>query len=283
MPYLKAADGTDLFYTDWPGGRPVVFVHAWALNSCMWDYQIPDLTAAGFRCITFDRRGHGRSDRPGVGYDLDTLADDLASVLETLDLSNVTLVAHSLGTCEAVRYLCRHGDGRIERLVLSGTLMPYLRKTDDNQEGVDPAILDQGLALLKRDVGAFMDAYPGDYYDVEKSVSDELVAWTRRQISETPLPVLLATNGPFDMRGDLPGVNVPVLILHGTDDISAPIDFTARRVAKLIRNRRLVVFQGAGHGVYTSRASQYNAKLIAFAHADAGSWTGIAEETVVER
>jgi non-heme chloroperoxidase len=85
MPYIKATDGTDLFYTDWPGGRPIVFVHAWALNSCMWDYQIPDLTAAGFRCITFDRRGHGRSDRPGVGYDLDTLADDLASVLETLD------------------------------------------------------------------------------------------------------------------------------------------------------------------------------------------------------
>ncbi|MEY9860073.1 non-heme chloroperoxidase [Catenulispora sp. GAS73] len=281
MPYLKASDGTDLFFTDWPGDRPVVFVHAWGLNSCMWDYQIADLAGSGFRCITFDRRGHGRSDRPGVGYDLDTLADDLASVLETLDLSNVTLVAHSLGTCEAVRYLSRHGADRIDRLVLSGTLMPYLRKTADNPEGLDPSILDKGAELIKRDVGAFMDAYPGQYFDAEDSVSEELVNWTRRQIVETSMPILLATNGPFDLRNELPAIDTPTLILHGTDDISAPIDLTARRVAKILKNKRMVVFKGAGHGLYVSRSREYFAELSKFLDADISTLTNVDEEILI--
>jgi non-heme chloroperoxidase len=277
MPYLKAHDGTDLFYTDWPGERgPIVLVHAWGLNSCMWDYQIPRLTAAGFRCITFDRRGHGRSDRPGRGYDLDTLADDLGSVLEALDVSGAAVVAHSLGTCEVARYITRKGSGRVDRVVLSGTLMPFLRRTEDNPEGLDPKILDGSVALIKSDIGKFMDAYPGDYFDVEGSVSAELFTWTRRQIAETPVPVLLATNGPFDTRADLPNLDVPTLLLHGTDDISAPIDLTARRVAKMVANSRLVVFKGAGHGLYVSRAPQYFDELSAFL--DAGARTLIPGE-----
>jgi len=281
MPYLKGSDGTELFYTDWPGEKPLVLVHAWGLNSCMWDYQITRLAAAGFRCITFDRRGHGRSDRPGTGYDVDTLADDLGSVLEALNLTDVTLVAHSLGTCEVARYLSRHGSSRIERVVFSGTLMPYLRRTADNPEGLDPKILDWSVELIKRDVGAFMDAYPGDYFDVDKTVSDELVNWTRRQIVETPVPVLLETNGPFDMRGDLPNVDVPALLLHGTHDLSAPIDLTARRVAKLVKNNRLVVFEGAGHGLYVSRAPQYFTELESFLNSDIHALTPSTEEKVV--
>ncbi|MFZ0907780.1 MAG: alpha/beta fold hydrolase, partial [Mycobacterium sp.] len=121
MPYIKTAEQFSLFYTDYPGDEPVVFAHAWALNGDMWSYQLTDLMTAGFRCITYDRRGHGRSDRPPTGYDIDTLADDLAAVIEGLDLYGITLIGHSMGTAEVVRYLTRHGAGRIARVVLSGT------------------------------------------------------------------------------------------------------------------------------------------------------------------
>src|SRR5215469_1296246 len=131
MSTFTTRDGIDIHYTDWPGTRPVVLTHAWGLDSGMWSYQVPALTDAGLRAITFDRRGHGRSDRPGHGYDLDTFADDLADLITTLDLHDVVLVGQSLGSCEAVRYLTRHGGDRVSRLVLSAPVSPYLLRTDD--------------------------------------------------------------------------------------------------------------------------------------------------------
>ncbi|HUD51103.1 alpha/beta hydrolase, partial [Parvibaculum sp.] len=124
-------DGTQLFYRDWGVGKPVVFVHSWALHSDMWQYQMADLTARGLRCVAYDRRGHGRSDQPGGGYDCDTLADDLAAVIEAHDLHDVTLVGHSMGSCEIIRYLTRHGSGRIAGVVLVAPVTPFLLKTAD--------------------------------------------------------------------------------------------------------------------------------------------------------
>ena len=140
MPYLNSADNTALFFRDWGHGDPIVFVHGWGLNSDMWEYQLPALGDGGHRCIAYDRRGCGRSDQPGDGYDFDTLADDLAAVLDHLDLRDVTLVSHSMGSGEVARYLTRHGTERISRVALISPTLPYLRLDESNPEGVDPAL-----------------------------------------------------------------------------------------------------------------------------------------------
>ena len=129
MPYLNTIDGTALFFRDWGSGEPVVFVHGWGLNSDMWEYQLPELAERGLRCVAYDRRGHGRSDQPGEGYDFDTLADDLAELIEHLDLRGVTLVSHSMGSGEVARYLSRHGDERIARVALVSPTLPYCNST----------------------------------------------------------------------------------------------------------------------------------------------------------
>ena len=138
MPFIETADRTSLFVTDWGSGPPVVFTHAWGLRSDQWTYQIPALAGAGLRCVLYDRRGHGRSDRPATGYDIDTLADDLAAVIGHFGLHEATLVAHSLGSKEAIRYLTRHGDARINRLVLIAPVTPLLRRTADNPTAWTP-------------------------------------------------------------------------------------------------------------------------------------------------
>ena len=150
MPYTETSDKTRLFHIDWGSGKPVVFAHAWGLNSDMWNYQLPSFIASGLRCVAFDRRGHGRSDRPGRGYDYDTFADDLAALIERLDLRDVTLVGHSAGCGEVVRYLSRHGDERVERVVLLAPVTPLIVKTEDNPEGLDPAVLAAGAARADR-------------------------------------------------------------------------------------------------------------------------------------
>jgi non-heme chloroperoxidase len=142
LPTIRTADGVTLCAAEWGEGPPVVFTHAWALRGDQWTYQVPALVEAGLRCVTYDRRGHGRSDRVGFGYDLDTLAGDLSSVLEQLDLHGVTLIGHSLGCKEIVRYLTRHGQGRVARVVLVAPTTPFLRRTADNPDGWDPELID---------------------------------------------------------------------------------------------------------------------------------------------
>ena len=152
MPFIETADRTSLFVTEWGSGPPVVFTHAWGLRSDQWDYQIPALAAAGLRCVLYDRRGHGRSDRTAAGYDLDTLADDLAAVIDHSGCTRPPSSAHSLGCKEAVRYLTRHGDSRIARLVLMAPPTPLLRRTADNPDGLDPALIDANYAAVAANV-----------------------------------------------------------------------------------------------------------------------------------
>ena len=143
-PFIETRDGTQLFYRDWGSGAPLVFISGWALTSDCWGYQMAPLSDSGLRCIAYDRRGHGRSSDPGRGFDYDTLADDLAAVLDALDLKNVTLVAHSMAGGEAVRYLSRHGSKRVARVALIGATLPFLTKTADNPDGIDPAVFENG-------------------------------------------------------------------------------------------------------------------------------------------
>ncbi|GAA1123191.1 alpha/beta hydrolase [Kribbella jejuensis] len=272
MPFINTGDGTSLFVTDWGSGPPLVFVHAWGLRSDQWDYQIPALTAAGLRCIVYDQRGHGRSDRPGRGYDLDTMADDLAAVIEYFELTNVTLVTHSVGGKEAVRYLTRHGDDRIDKLVLIAPTTPFLRAAEDNPEGLDAALVDANYAAVAADVPKWCRQFEaaGPYFGESAGSSPGLIEWTMQMIIDTPLMVLLETlrtNTDADMRTEVSKIDVPVLILHGEQDASAPLALTGRRTAALVPNAELITYPAAGHGVYASDHAQVNADIIRFVRA----------------
>ena len=192
MPFLVARDGTRLFYKDWGSGPPVVFVHAWSLSSAMWEYQFQAFVAAGFRCVALDRRGHGRSDQPGSGYDIDTLSDDLCVLVDYLDLREITLVAHSLGTLESTRFLARHGSERVARAAYICAFTPFLLQAEDNPDGIDPQFVEATLAALQADRPKwFADGVPG-YFATESTgswVSAALVEDALRTILDTTLEV----------------------------------------------------------------------------------------------
>jgi non-heme chloroperoxidase len=269
MPFIETADRTSLFVTEWGSGAPVVFTHAWGLRSDQWDYQVPALAAAGLRCVLYDRRGHGRSDRPAAGYDFDTLADDLAAVIGHFDLRDITLVGHSLGSREVVRYLTRHGDARVARVVLVGPTTPTLRRTAGNPDAIDPAMLDANYAAVAANVPQWCADFEaaGPYFGSSPGSSPGLADWTIRMIVDTPLRVLLETlklNTNVDMTGELATIQVPSLIVHGDQDASAPIGLTGRKTAALIDGADLRVYPGAGHGLYASDHAALNADMLAF-------------------
>ena len=264
MPTHTAADGTRLHYTDFGTGTPVVLVHSWSLSSSMWEYQVDALLAAGYRCIALDRRGHGRSDVAGSGYDLDTLADDLGGLIEALDLRDAAIVAHSMGTCETTRYLARHGSARVSRVVFLGAMTPYL------VGAVGPEHLEAWFALLRADRPRwFHDAAPG-YFATGGTgswVSQALVDDGVRQILEVPLAVQIACVRAFatvDLSADLQGIDVPALLLHGTADESGPYPITAVPTAALLRDSRLVTYDGAPHGLYVTHKDAVNTEILAF-------------------
>jgi pimeloyl-ACP methyl ester carboxylesterase len=238
----------------------------------MWGQQIPDLVDAGFRCVTPDRRGHGRSDCPGDGYDLDTLAADLGRLIGHLALSDPILIGHSMGASEVVRYAGRSDAGPVERIVLSAPTLPALLRTDANPGGVDRAVFEEAWSAMKADLGAWMSRTTHrDYFGPGWPMADDLGTWTRQQIAATPLPVLLACQRSFieaDARADLARLGPPALVVHGDADTSCPLEITGRPTAELVPDGRLVVIEGAGHGLYASAAARYNAVLLDFLTAE---------------
>jgi non-heme chloroperoxidase len=293
MPFLSTSDGTDLFYSDWgdPHGRPVVFAHAWALSGDMWHQQIPDLVEAGLRCVVFDRRGHGRSDRPGRGYDLDTLAADLAELVDHLDLTEAILVGHSMGASEVVRYVTNGGAERVGGLVLSAPTLPGLLRTEDNPDGIDKAVFEEAWRDMREDIGAWMDRFTNDQFNAEyfgaaKPMSEDLGAWTRRQILQTPLVAALESQRSVveaDFRAELRRLALPTLVIHGDADTSAPLELTGRPTAALILSSRLVVIEGVGHGLYASAAARFNAEILDFISSCPTNREGAHRETEVVR
>jgi pimeloyl-ACP methyl ester carboxylesterase len=267
---IHAADGTALHLSDWPGTRPVVFVHAWGLSARQWDYQRAHLSELGHRTVAYDRRGHGRSADPGAGYDFDTLADDLARVLDTLDLCDVTLVAMSMGAGEAVRYLSRTGGERVARLVLvAPACTPYVAQAPDNPHGIPAELFAQFRRdVLMRDLPAWIDANADAF--VTPETSPGMVAWIKAQMTEASLMALIACNRigvETDFRADLARVAVPTLVVHGTADASAPIDLTGRPTAALVPGARLEVYEGAPHGLFVTHMARLNGDIAAFAAA----------------
>lgn len=262
---IRAADGTFLHHTDWGAGRPVVFVHAWAMTSEAWEAQTTDLSEAGLRCIAYDRRGHGRSDRPGGGYDFDTLADDLAAVIEGLNLQDVTLVGHSMGGGDIVRYLSRHGSKRIARVALSAPALPCIRQRPDNPYGAPASYYEATRAAWRRDRGRWMAENTEAF--VRPETSKPVRDWIVAQMMGTPLKVWLDCNASLveaDFRPELARIDRPVLVLHGDKDASAPLAATGERVASLTPGARLKVYPGAPHAMPITDASALNADLLAF-------------------
>jgi pimeloyl-ACP methyl ester carboxylesterase len=237
------------------------------------------LSEAGFRCIAYDRRGHGRSADPGRGFDYETLAEDLADVLNALDLTGVTLVAHSMGSGEAVRYLRRHGGQRIARLALVGAILPFLAKTPDNPDGTDAAVW-EGFRrnVLQKDFPQWLDDNARPFFVADTPVG--MVSWVKNMMLGCSMKAVVECNRAVtttDFRAELPRLQLPTLVIHGDRDASAPLDFTGRRVASLIPGARLEVYPNAPHGLPLTHSGQLNRDLLdfAFGHRGTGELTPV--------
>jgi non-heme chloroperoxidase len=269
MPFFQAADGTRLAYEDYGTGGPIMFVPGWALNADMWEYQVPFFAERGYRCVLPDRRGHGRSDRPPAGYDLDTRADDLAALIEHLDLREITLIAHSAGGGEVTRYLARHGERRVARVAFVAALLPFLKLTDDNPAGLPEAACEAAIAQFRKDRPKwFADRVQGYFAThLGNDVSPALIVnELRRCLSASPVATAQVWRSSFhaDHRAALRATTIPVLIIHGAADQSAPIDLTGRRTAALLPGCRYKEYPTAGHGLYVTHAEQLNTDLLDF-------------------
>lgn len=265
-PYLHRPDGASLFVKDWGTGKPVVFVHSAGNSSDVWACSMIHLFNQGFRCVAFDRRGHGRSSVPGGGYDFDTLADDLASVMNAFDLHGATLVGHSMGCGEIVRYLTRHGAKRVAGIALVAPTLPFLLKTPDNPNGIEKKFFDALRAEWARDYPQWVTAEAGPFFMPETSPA--MIQWGIALMLQSSLHAAIECNISItetDFRDELKKIQVPTLIVHGTADVSVPLEMTGRPTAKLIPGAELKIYQGAPHGVLLTHVEQLNGDLLQFA------------------
>jgi non-heme chloroperoxidase len=270
MPSIETSDHTLIHYEDWGDGPPIVFIAAWGVSSTMWQYMMATIAGLGFRTIAYDRRGHGRSDRPGSGYDYDTLAADLAALIDQLDLRDVTLVSYSMGDGEAVRYLTRHGDDRVAKLLLACPLGPLPLRTDDNPNGFDPALVESVRESCKQDFTAWMDASQDGFFGTGLpgcAVSPGIVEWIRRDMLDTSLWALIECNKTgtqTDRRADMAAVRVPTLIVQGDHDQSIPVELSGRVCADLIEGSVLRIYENAPHGLYLTHRDRLTTDIVEF-------------------
>lgn len=259
-------DGAELFVRDWGEGRPIVFLAGWTLTSEAWAYQAAELSDQGFRCVAYDRRGHGRSADPGRGYDYDTLADDLAAVLEARNLRDVTVVAHSMAGGEITRYMSRHGGARVRDIVYLAPTTPFLTRTADNPMGAPAEVFEQARKAWMRDFPAWIEANAAPF--VTPDTSPAMIAWLKDMMLSCSMRAVLDCNRAMtaaDFRPELARIRVPALVIHGDRDASAPLPLTGQRTAELIPGAKLMVYEGAPHGLFVTHIVRLNADLLAFA------------------
>ncbi len=263
----------ELYYEDHGAGQPVVLIHGYPLNGHSWERQTRELLAAGHRVITYDRRGFGRSSKIGSGYDYDTFAADLNTVLETLDLREVVLVGFSMGTGELARYVSRYGHQRVAKLAFLASLEPFLLAGDDNPEGMPQTVFDGIEAAAREDRYAWFTQFFSDFYNLEENlgsrISQEAVAGSWNvAISSAPVAAYAVVSSWIeDFRADVEAVRAsgkPALILHGTADNILPIEVTARRFRKLLPDAEYLEIEGAPHGLLWTHADDVNAALRSF-------------------
>jgi len=270
MTFITTQDKTKLYVKDWGAGRPVILMHGWPLSADSWDDQAMAIADAGFRAIAYDRRGFGRSEQPWSGYNYDTLADDLASVIEETGATDAAIVGFSMGGGEVARYMSRHGGKNVSQAVIISSVVPYMLKTEDNPAGTDKATFDQMTEGIKKDRAAFFASFFKDFYGVgyiSQPVSDELLEASRNVAMQASLKATLACAEAFattDFRPDLSAFSVPTLIIHGTADKTVPIDAAGRAAAKGITNAELIEYDGAPHGLFATHKEQLTADLLGF-------------------
>jgi pimeloyl-ACP methyl ester carboxylesterase len=263
----------ELHYEDHGSGQPIVLIHGYPLDGNSWELQQRELVAAGFRVVTYDRRGFGASSKVGTGYDYDTFAADLNTVLETLDLRDVTLVGFSMGTGELARYVHNHGHERIAKLAFLASLEPFLVRRDDNPEGVPQEVFDGIAATARADRYAWYTQFYKDFYNLDENlgsrISEEVVraSWATAIGSAPMAAYAVVPSWIEDFRADVEAVReagLPTLILHGTADNILPIDATARRFAALVPAAEYVEVDGAPHGLLWTHAAEVNEALLRF-------------------
>ena len=266
MPYIATRDDVDLYVKDWGEGRPVVLIHGWPLSSDSWDPVANALAEDGYRVIAYDRRGFGRSDQPWDGYDYDTLADDLADVMEAADITeDATLIGFSMGGGEVARYMSRHNANGLVSAALISSVVPYMLQTADNPAGVPQKTFDEMTQGMLTDRPAFMRTFLKQFFGqglISHPVSGETLDWAWRLAMQAGLKPTLDCAAAFattDFRPDLASFTVPTLVIHGTDDRTVPIDATGRAAAAGIARSQLVEYDGAPHGLFVT----HQAKLIA--------------------
>jgi non-heme chloroperoxidase len=271
MPTITTTDGTQIYYKDWGTGQPVVFSHGWPLSSDAWEDQMLFLASRGYRCIAHDRRGHGRSSQPWQGNDMDTYADDLATLVEALDLKDVIHVGHSTGGGEVARYIGRHGNTRVSMAVLIGAVPPIMLKTAANPGGLPMDVFDQIRAGVRSDRSQFFKDLSGPFYGANRpgsKISQGLrdYFWLQGMLCGHKAAYdCIKAFSETDFTEDLKKIDVPTLILHGDDDQIVPIADSALLSAKLVKGATLKVIPGAPHGMCSTHKDQINAELLAFA------------------
>ncbi len=272
MPLLTttAIPPTEIYYEDMGRGRPVVLIHGWPLSGRMWEGQVNALLDAGYRCVTYDRRGFGNSGRPGGGFDYDTFSSDLRDVVTALDLQNAMLVGFSMGGGEVARYLGRYGDDRVSRAMLVAAVPPFLAKTPDNPDGVDRSVFDDMIAAVKRDRIGFLSEFlrgffnwePGSPVPGEEAIAyAKSIAWVASPLATQQC---ITAFGTTDFRRDLAKIRIPVLVVHGDADRIVPLELSARKAAAAIAGSRLEVIPGAPHGLTATHGDELNRLILSF-------------------
>jgi pimeloyl-ACP methyl ester carboxylesterase len=274
MPYIKVGEensgSIELHYEDAGSGPPVVLIHGYPLSGRAWDKQVPVLLEAGHRVITYDRRGFGKSSQPTSGYDYDTFAADLQTLMDELDLDEATLVGHSMGTGEVTRYLGNYGSARVARAVLVSPIPPFLLQTGDNPEGLPASLFEGFIQTAKADTPAWMKGFLDSFYNIDvlggTLVSDQAfqASWNLATAASAIAAVACIPTWETDFRDDLPKIDVPVLVVHGDADRVLPFGNTGKRLPGLIKDIKLTVIEGGPHAISWTHADQVNQALLAF-------------------
>ncbi len=274
MPYVtvgKENSGSiDIYYEDFGAGQPIVLIHGFPLSGHSWEKQVAVLLEAGYRVITYDRRGFGNSSQPSFGYDYDTFAADLNRLMTELDLRDTVLVGFSMGTAEVTRYLGKYGSERVSKAVLMAPVPPFLLKTDDNPEGVDRSVYDEIMKSIVEDRPAYLSAFLKDFYNADvllgERISNEAIemSWNIAVGASAKGTLDCVPSWLTDFRDDLRRIDVPTPIVHGDAVSLLPLDSTAVRLPKLIKDSRLVLIPGGPHAINWTHADRVNPVLLDF-------------------
>jgi non-heme chloroperoxidase len=271
---LVTRDGTEIFYRDWGSGPPVVFSHGWPLTGDAWGYQMLFLVSKGYRCIAHDRRGHGRSSQPSNGNDMDNYADDLAELLEALDVTGATLIGHSTGGGEVTRYVGRHGSARVAKVVLVGAVPPLMLRTEANPGGLPIEVFDGIRAASIADRSQlYRDLASGPFFGFNRPGAKPMQGvidafWLQGMLSgHKNAYECIKAFSETDFTSDLMAFDIPTLILHGDDDQIVPIGASAQRSAELVPGAELKVYPGGSHSLMDTHKDELNADLLAFLQA----------------